>query len=140
MHLTIWTYILCNIIFVVTAQQGTGIIIVHPAGQDVELLCTLTPSESGSVAWIINSMTPYGLSTIRNGTVPGYTNNLSSNNLIIENIMMNDDRNGTEYQCVILTVVMRENDTVITEITQRSNTTILYVAGECYIEDVECPI
>ena len=132
MHLTIWTYILCNI-FVVTTQQGTGIVIAHP-GQDVELLCTLTPSENGSVAWIINSMTPYGLSTIRNGIVPGYTNTLGSNNLIIENIMTNDDRNDTEYQCVILPVVMRENDTVMTEITQRSNTTILYVAGEYYIE------
>ena len=120
-------------------QQGPDIVIAHP-GQDVELLCTVTPSENGSVAWIINSMTPYGLSTIHNGTVSGYTNNLSSSNLIIENIMMNDDRNGTEYQCVILTVVMRENDTVMTEITQRSDTTILYVAGEYYIEDVECPI
>ena len=117
---------------IVTAQQVPGIVIAHP-GQDFELLCTVTPSGSGSVAWIINSMTPHRLSAIRNGIVPGYTNNLSSNSLIIENIMMNDDRNDTEYQCVILTVVMRENNTVMTEITQRSNTTILYVAGEYYI-------
>ena len=74
-------------------------------------------------------MAPYGLSAIRSNIAPGYTNNLGSNNLIIENIMINDNRNDSEYQCVIITTVMRGNN-VVTEITQRSNATILYVAGE----------
>ena len=73
-------------------------------------------------------MAPYGLSAIRSNIAPGYTNNLGSNNLIIENIMISDNRNDSEYQCVIITV-MRGNNAV-TEITQRSNATTLYVAGE----------
>ena len=96
----------------------------HP-GQNVELLCNVTPSGSGLVAWIIDHGIPRGVNSIRGGIAPGYTANLGSNNLIVQNIMMNDDRNDTEYQCVIVI----ENNTV-TEVIQRSNTTILYVAGE----------
>ena len=80
------------------------------------------------MAWLINHMGPYGLNAIRNGMVHGYTINLGSNNLIIENIMMNDDRNDTEYHCVI--VATESNINPMTETTQRSNTIILYVAGE----------
>ena len=92
-------------------------------------MCTVTPSGSGSVAWVINRMAPHGLSAIRNGIAPGYANNLGNNNLIIKNIMMNDNRNDSEYQCVIIMTIMRGNNAV-TEITQRSNATTLYVAGE----------
>ena len=114
--------------FAVTAQQAPGIVIAHP-GQDIELLCNITPSGSGSVAWTINHRGPYGLNTIHSDIAPGYTINLGSNNLIVENIMMNDDRNGSKYQCVIVATESSMNITM-TEITQRSNTIILYVAGE----------
>ena len=91
-------------------------------------MCTVTPSKSGSVAWIIDHRGPYGVNTIHSGIVPRYTINLGSNNLIVENIMMNDERNGSEYQCMIAAAENSMNP--MTEITQRSNTIILYVAGE----------
>ena len=77
------------------------------------------------MAWLIGHSGPYGVNAIHNGIVTGYTTKLFSNNLIVENITMNDIRNDTEYQCVIVTVVGG-----VTEITQTGNTTILYVAGE----------
>ena len=73
--------------FTVTAQQGPGTVVVHPAGQDVELLCTVMRCDG--VAWLINYMEwlPYTMA------------NIITNNLIVENIMMNDVRNNTEYRC-----------------------------------------
>ena len=73
------------------------------------------------VAWTINHGTPYTVSGLRNGIVAGYSTN--GNNLIVENIMMNDDRNNTEYRCVITTQGT-------TTILRQSDPTILYVAGE----------
>ena len=84
--------------FIVAAQNHYSIIIAHP-GQDVELLCDVTPSGNGSVAWVINHMVPYELPAIRGGTVLGYTSNLGSNNLLITNVMMDDDRNDTASVC-----------------------------------------
>ena len=111
--------------FSVATQQGPGIVIAHP-GQNVTLSCDVTPSGSELVAWLINHIGPYGGNAIYNGLVSGYTTtNLLSNNLIVENIMMNDSRNDTEYHCVIVTLVEG-----VTEITQMGNSTILYVAGE----------
>ena len=112
--------------FIVAAQNHYSIIIAHP-GQDVELLCDVTPSGSGSVAWVINGRQPYGLSAIRNGIVSGYASDLGSNNLIITSIMMDDDRNDTEYQCVIAIPGATPNTLVAIE---RGNVTILYVPGE----------
>jgi len=43
-------------------------------------------------------------------------------NIIVENIMMNDDRNGTEYRCVLFNITgtrLNESDLII-----------LYVVGE----------
>ena len=112
--------------FIVVAQQGFSTVIAHP-GQDIELLCDVTPSGNGSVAWIINRMVPYGLSSIRNGIVSGYTNNLGTTSLIIKSIMMDDDRNDTEYQCVI---TISNADTMTEQPVERGSKTILYVAGE----------
>ena len=106
----------------ITAQEGPGIVIVHPAGQDVELLCTvMTSSSDEQVAWTINHGTPYRPSALRNDIASGYSAN--GNNLLVENIMMNDDRNNTEYRCVITT-------TGTTTIQRQSDSTILYVAGK----------
>ena len=110
------------ILHAVTAQEGPGIVIVHPAGQDVELLCTIMISNvSEATAWVISNGAPYRSNALLNGIVDGYSAN--GNNLIVENIMMNDDRNTTEYQCVIITVGT-------TTILRQSNRTFLYVAGE----------
>ena len=103
--------------FIVTAQEGPGIVIAHP-GQDVELLCNLTPSGSQTAAWIINHVVST-VQQLHNGILTGYSSNGS--NLIIENIMMNDVRNSTRYHCVIVSNSM---------IIQTQDPTILYVAGE----------
>ena len=110
--------------FIVVAQRGFSTVTAHP-GQDIELLCDVTPSGNGSVAWIIDGMRPYQVGAIRGGIVPGYTNNLGTTNLIIKSIMMDDDRNDTEYQCVIAI-----SDTMTLISVERGNVTILYVAGE----------
>ena len=111
---------------IVTAQQHSSTVIAHP-GQDIELLCDVTPSGSGLVAWAIDNSGPYGLSAIRGGIVPGYTNDLNRNNLIITSIMMDDDRNDTEYRCVIAIPGAAPGTLVPTE---SGNVTVLYVAGE----------
>ena len=72
----------------------------------------------GQVTWTINHGTPYTVMGLRNGIVAGYSAN--GNNLIVENITMNDDRNNTEYRCMITTMM----------ILRQSGPTILYVAGE----------
>ena len=108
--------------FTVATQEGPGIVIVHPADQGVELLCTVMISnDNEEAAWTINHGTPYRVTGLRNGIVAGYSAN--GNNLIVENIMMNDDRNNTEYRCVIITQGT-------TTILRQSDPTILYIAGE----------
>ena len=110
----------------VTAQQGPRITTAHP-GQDVTLICTVTPSDGQTAAWIINDISgPYTVQLLHNGILTGYSSN--GNNLIIENIMMNDDRNGSKYQCV--TVPSTVSQPTITDIIDESDPTILYVVGE----------
>ena len=112
--------------FIVVAQRGFNTVTAHP-GQDVKLLCDVTPSGNGSVAWEINSMGPHGLNSISNGIVPGYTNDLDTTSLIIKSIMMDDDRNDTEHQCVI---AISDTETMTLQPVERGIVTILYVAGE----------
>ena len=109
------------------------IIIVHP-GQDVELLCNVTPSDSQTAAWVIDNGAPYTVQRLHNDTLAGYSTN--GNNLIIENIMMNDDRNNTEYNCVILSSALSQP--TIGDIVDESDVTILYVAGEYMISMHNC--
>ena len=116
------------IYYVAAAQEGPGIVIAHP-GQGVELLCTVTVTDSGSqaAAWLIINMGPYRMNAIRAGLLVGYAATLISNNLIVENIMMNDDRNGSDYRCVI---VPAQGTLSLANIIEESDPTILYVAGE----------
>ena len=110
--------------FIVTAQQGSSIVIAHP-GQHVELLCTVTPSGSQTAVWIINHVV-YTLQQLHNGIVTGYSSNAS--NLIIKNITMNDVRNHTQYSCGI--VLSTVSNPTVADIVHESDPTILYVAGE----------
>ena len=110
--------------FTATAAERNSIVIAHP-GQDVELLCNVTPSGSQTAAWIIDHVV-YTVWQLRNGLLTGYSSN--GNNLIIENIMMNDGRNETEYSCG--TVSSTVNHPSISNIIDESDPTILYVAGE----------
>ena len=118
-------YNLCK--FTVAAQEGPGIVIAHP-GQDVELLCAVTVTSGNQVAaWLVNNVGPYRRAALRNGLLAGHSATLGSNNLIVENIMMNDARNDTGYQCVI---VPAQGMITVADIIDQSDPTILYVAGE----------
>ena len=105
----------CIALFTVATQD-----MVHIAlpGQDVELLCDVT-GDVGT-AWRING-TLHVLSELFAGVVAGH--NVSGRNIIVEDIMMNDVRNGSQYQCEI------GQDPPDPNI--EGNLTILYVAGEC---------
>ena len=116
-------------LFTVTAQEGPGIVIAHP-GQDVELLCTVTETlGSQTTGWVVNNVGPYGTNALLSGILTGHSATLGSNNLIVENIMINDVRNGSDYRCVIYTVSIQEMVTVV-DIIEESDPTILHVAGE----------
>ena len=67
------------------------------------------------------------MNALRSGILTGHTATLGSNNLIVENIMMNDIRNGSEYRCVI---VPAQGMITFADIIDESDPTILYVAGE----------
>ena len=118
----------CLYAYVVAAQEGSGTVIAHP-GQDIEILCTVTATLGDqAAAWLINNtMGPYRIGAIRNGFLAGYTGRLGSNNLIVENIMMNDDRNGSDYRCVI---VPAHGRLTLADIVEESDPVILYVAGK----------
>ena len=95
-------------------------VIAYP-GQDVELMCT-GAAQNQTVSWMINDMGPYEVSALLNslnGTLTGYSSN--GNNLIVENITMNDVRNGSNFNCVISGIIA---------VLRQSDPTILYVAGK----------
>ena len=69
-------------------------------------------------------MGPYNTLLLRNGLVDGYSATLFSNNLIVEDIIMNDDRNNSDFTCV---VVLRDDKYTTLN---RSEPTTLYIAGE----------
>ena len=89
-------------------------------------MCTVTPSGGQTAAWFINNHVLYTVQQLDNGILTGYSTN--GNNLIIENIMMNDDRNDTEYSCVIVPSTVSQP--LLIDIIDESDPTILYVAGE----------
>ena len=72
-------------------------------------------------------MGPHGINAIRSGILIGYTTTLDGSNLIVENIMINDSRNGSKYICVI---VPAQGTAIAADIIVESDPTILYVAGE----------
>ena len=118
-------YILYVNLYVYAAHEGPGVVIAHP-GQDVELLCTVTPSEIRTAAWVINNNGPYAVQRIHNGILLEYSSN--GYNLLLTNIKMNDDRNDTEYNCV--TIPSTVNNPTLLDIVAESDLIVLYVAGE----------
>ena len=62
----------------------------------------------------------FPIEALRNGIISGIS--VNGNNLIVENIMINDDRNNTVYQCLTLLGL---------GIPIQSDPITLYVAGEC---------
>ena len=88
-------------------------------------MCNVAPSGSETAAWVINTVV-YTVQELHNGPLTGYSSN--GNNLIIDNIMMNDDRNNTVYSCG--TVPSTVSIPTMADIKDESDPTILYVAGE----------
>ena len=66
-------------------------------------------------------MGPYGINSLVNGIVSGYSATLCGNNIIVKDIVMNDARNDSYYYCV------RARGT---HILNESDPTFLYVAGK----------
>ena len=64
-------------------------------------------------------MGPYGKNLLLNGILAGYNSN--GNNLIVDDIIINDVRNGSEYRCVIV----NNMGTIL----EQSNLTLLYVTS-----------
>ena len=64
-------------------------------------------------------MGPYGVSALRNGALAGYSSR--GNNLIVQNIRMNDVRNGSNFSCMI---------NITRALLHQDDPTFLYVAGE----------
>ena len=120
-----------NIYYTVAAQEGPGIVIAHP-GQDVELLCTVTVTDSTSqtIGWTVNNEELHRINSIRSHILPGHTATVDSSNLIVENITMNDARNSSAYICVVVPSLSTKKMITFTDIIAGSNLTILYVAGE----------
>ena len=110
-------FTLCK--FSVTTEKIPATVIAYP-GQDAELFCSVSSSNYQIISWKVNNMGPYGLATLREGRLTGYSSN-GNGSLIVENITTNDVRNGSNYNCVITSgiAVQRQRDP-----------TILYVAGE----------
>ena len=79
---------------------------------------------SQTTGWLVNNVGPYRLNALRNGILTGHNATLDSNNLIVENIMMNDNRNGSEYRCVI---VPAQGILTVADIIDWDDPTILYV-------------
>jgi len=78
-------------------------------------LCNFTEG----TAWRVNG-TLFTLAQLFDGVLTGH--NISGDNIIVENIMMNDGRNGTEYICVIAQIPPTPDI--------ESDPTFLFVAGE----------
>ena len=104
---------------IVTAQEGPGLVIAYP-GQDVELLCTVTGF--GVAQWRVNG-TSYTFNELLMGQLAGHNITLNADNIIVEDIMMNDSRNGSMYVCFIPGARGAPDN--------NSDPTILLVAGEC---------
>ena len=83
-------------------------------------------SASPTTGWLVNNNL-YRRNALRSGILAGYSVPLGSDNLIVENIMMNDDRNGSDYRCVIIPA---QGMITVANIIDESDPTILYVAGE----------
>ena len=79
-------------------------------------MCNVT---GGVPGWRVNGVS-YTISDIFTGQLAGHSN--SGSNIIVEDIMMNDDRNGSVYICFIPQISPTPDI--------ESDPTTLYVAGE----------
>ena len=102
----------------VSAQGDPGVVIAYP-GQDVEIPCSINITDGTFTSWMVNGAL-YTLAQIFNGELAGH--NISGRNIVVENIITNDVRNGTEYRCIVLQIPPTPD--IISE------PIFLYIAGE----------
>ena len=100
------------VLFTVAAQD----IVIADPGQDFELTCDVNGTEA-STNWQINGLPVITLGELSNDAVAGH--NANGRNIVIEDIMMNDVRNGSQYQCLSLAPPITAGNLIT-----------LYVAGE----------
>ena len=101
--------------------QNIDITHIALPGYNVELPCDVDGQEESTV-WQING-TSHLLNDLFAGAVAGHS--LSGRNIVVEDIMMNDVRNGNQYRCVVLQTPPTPNI--------MGSLTALYVAGECKV-------
>ena len=109
----------------VAAQEprGPGKVIARP-GQDVELLCPFTETADLIVEWRIARFYFADINDLANGLEDGYSANRGNANLIVEDLVINDNRNGTEYWCSLFNIT---DDFILTNY---SESTFLCIASE----------
>ena len=107
-----------------TTQEGPGTIIVHP-GQNIELLCNVTGD--GVPRWVVNGGGRYTPNQLFMGVLAGHNISLGGRNIIVEDIIINDSRNGSIYIC-FMPQALGTPDIV-------SDPTILLVAGKCLVKN-----
>ena len=108
-----------NYYLVMVAAQDIPVVVGIP-GQDVELMCDV--GTGATVLWRINeSSSIHTLNDLFNGAVAGHS--VRGSDIVIQDIMINDVRNGSLYQCEIPQLPPDPNI--------EGNVIILYVAGEC---------
>ena len=79
------------------AQEDPGVVIAYP-GQDAEIPCSINITDGTFASWMVNG-THYTLAQLFTGQLVGH--NISGRNIVVENIITNDVRNGTEYRCIV---------------------------------------
>ena len=82
---------------IIAAQAGPGLVIVLP-GENVELLCNIA---GGVPVWMIDGGTGFSPNQLFMGDLPGHNISLDGRNIIVEDIVINDSRNGSNYTCFV---------------------------------------
>ena len=83
-------------------------------------MCNVT---GGVASWSVNGGQPYTPSDLFMGDLAGHNISLTGRNIIVEDITMNDDRNGSVYICIIPQGLGTPDI--------ESDPTTLLVAGKC---------
>ena len=83
-------------------------------------MCNVTGE---AALWSVNGGPPYSPNGLFMGNLTGHKISLTGRNIIVEDIMMNDDRNGSVYICIV-PQGLGTPDIV-------SDPTTLLVAGKC---------
>ena len=91
-----------------------------------------TGSTRNYIGWLVDNLGPYGINSLRFGLLTGYSTHADGTSIIIENIMMNDSRNGTEHQCVTMgNMMIQDYSDTIFLLRVTLLVSITYIRGLC---------